>query len=81
MCLLLLLVLQSCAYYLSERWMERCDLVLWKANSCLGGFLPPFPLFQAIVDSVLIIRKPNEPIDLHMVEIMEMKHKSETDTT
>ncbi|KFV01441.1 T-complex protein 1 subunit zeta, partial [Tauraco erythrolophus] len=36
---------------------------------------------SAVVDSVLIVRKPDEPIDLHMVEIMEMKHKSETDTT
>ncbi|NWR76087.1 TCPZ protein, partial [Centropus unirufus] len=35
----------------------------------------------AVVDSVLTVRKPDEPIDLHMVEIMEMKHKSETDTT
>ncbi|KFQ64297.1 T-complex protein 1 subunit zeta, partial [Phaethon lepturus] len=36
---------------------------------------------SAVVDSVLTVRKPDEPIDLHMVEIMEMKHKSETDTT
>lgn len=35
---------------------------------------------KAVVDSILAIRKPNEPIDLYMVEIMEMKHKSETDT-
>ncbi|KAL7987074.1 hypothetical protein Chor_005993 [Crotalus horridus] len=38
-------------------------------------------LTEAVVDSILAIRKPNEPIDLYMVEIMEMKHKSETDTT
>uniref|UniRef100_A0ACB8ECY2 T-complex protein 1 subunit zeta n=1 Tax=Sphaerodactylus townsendi TaxID=933632 RepID=A0ACB8ECY2_9SAUR len=38
-------------------------------------------LTEAVVDSVLAIRKPGEPIDLYMVEIMEMKHKSETDTT
>ncbi|KFP74679.1 T-complex protein 1 subunit zeta, partial [Apaloderma vittatum] len=37
-------------------------------------------LTEAVVDSVLTVRKPGEPIDLHMVEIMEMKHKSETDT-
>lgn len=37
-------------------------------------------LFQAVVDSVLAIRRPGYPIDLFMVEIMEMKHKSETDT-
>ncbi|XP_058020492.1 T-complex protein 1 subunit zeta [Ahaetulla prasina] len=38
-------------------------------------------LTEAVVDSILAIKKPNEPIDLYMVEIMEMKHKSETDTT
>lgn len=32
------------------------------------------------MDSVLAIRRPNYPIDLFMVEIMEMKYKSETDT-
>lgn len=35
---------------------------------------------QAVVDAVLAISKPNEPIDLYMVEIMEMKHKTESDT-
>ncbi|XP_063809849.1 T-complex protein 1 subunit zeta [Pseudophryne corroboree] len=38
-------------------------------------------LTEAVVDSVLAIRKANETIDLHMVEIMEMKHKTESDTT
>ncbi|XP_056412465.1 T-complex protein 1 subunit zeta [Hyla sarda] len=37
-------------------------------------------LTEAVVDSVLAIRRPNEPIDLYMVEIMEMKHKTESDT-
>ncbi|KAM4699083.1 T-complex protein 1 subunit zeta [Discoglossus pictus] len=37
-------------------------------------------LTEAVVDSVLAIRQPNEPIDLYMVEIMEMKHKTESDT-
>ena len=32
------------------------------------------------MDAVLAIRKQGEPIDLHMVEIMEMMHKSDTDT-
>ena len=38
-------------------------------------------LLQAVVDSILAIKKQDEPIDLFMVEIMEMKHKSETDTS
>uniref|UniRef100_A0A8C2QK71 T-complex protein 1 subunit zeta n=1 Tax=Cricetulus griseus TaxID=10029 RepID=A0A8C2QK71_CRIGR len=37
-------------------------------------------LTEAVVDSVSAIKKTDEPIDLFMVEIMEMKHKSETDT-
>ncbi|ELW52431.1 T-complex protein 1 subunit zeta [Tupaia chinensis] len=31
------------------------------------------------VDSIWAIKKQDEPIDFFMVEIMEMKHKSETD--
>lgn len=32
------------------------------------------------VDAVLCIRKPEEPLDLHMIEIMHMQHKSGTDS-
>uniref|UniRef100_A0A674EE98 Chaperonin containing TCP1, subunit 6A (zeta 1) n=1 Tax=Salmo trutta TaxID=8032 RepID=A0A674EE98_SALTR len=34
-------------------------------------------LTEAVVDAVLAIHRPNEPIDLFMVEIMEMKHKTD----
>lgn len=37
-------------------------------------------LTEIVVDGVLAIRKDEEPIDLHMVEIMEMQHKTELDT-
>uniref|UniRef100_A0A061RSB2 T-complex protein 1 subunit zeta n=1 Tax=Tetraselmis sp. GSL018 TaxID=582737 RepID=A0A061RSB2_9CHLO len=37
-------------------------------------------LTDIVTDSVLMIRRPDEPIDLHMVEIMHMKHKLTTDT-
>ncbi|XP_061557961.1 LOW QUALITY PROTEIN: T-complex protein 1 subunit zeta [Phycodurus eques] len=37
-------------------------------------------LTEAVVDAVLTIAKPDEAIDLHMVEIMEMKHKTDCDT-
>eukprot|EP00002_Diphylleia_rotans_P037818 TRINITY_DN849_c0_g7_i1.p1 TRINITY_DN849_c0_g7~~TRINITY_DN849_c0_g7_i1.p1 ORF type:complete len:534 (+),score=146.20 TRINITY_DN849_c0_g7_i1:110-1711(+) len=37
-------------------------------------------LADILVDAVLTIRRPNEPIDLHMVEIMIMQHKSDLDT-
>lgn len=37
-------------------------------------------LTEAVVDAVLTIRREGEPIDLHMVEIMKMQHKTDTDT-
>lgn len=37
-------------------------------------------LTEAVVDAVLAIAQPGVPIDLHMVEIMKMMHKNETDT-
>ncbi|KAL4689229.1 hypothetical protein H8957_017289, partial [Semnopithecus entellus] len=37
-------------------------------------------LTEAVVDSVLAVRRPGYPIDLFMVEIMEVKHKLGTDT-
>ncbi|RKO87992.1 chaperonin Cpn60/TCP-1 family [Blyttiomyces helicus] len=37
-------------------------------------------LTNAIVDAVLCIRSDDQPIDLHMVEIMKMQHKSDTDS-
>ena len=33
------------------------------------------------MDSILAIKKQDEPIDLFVVEVMEMKHKSEMDTS
>lgn len=38
-------------------------------------------LTDACVDAVLAIRTSNKPVDLHMVELMEMKHKTATETT
>ncbi|XP_063396724.1 T-complex protein 1 subunit zeta-like [Mytilus trossulus] len=37
-------------------------------------------LTEAVVDAVLSVKKENEPVDLHMVEIMEMQHKTDMDT-
>ncbi|KAG6532748.1 hypothetical protein ZIOFF_006598 [Zingiber officinale] len=37
-------------------------------------------LTDVVVDAVLCIRKPDEPIDLFMVEIMHMRHKFDVDT-
>ncbi|XP_048583092.1 T-complex protein 1 subunit zeta isoform X1 [Nematostella vectensis] len=37
-------------------------------------------LTEVVVDAVLTIRKPKKPIDLHMVEVMEMRHKTDSDS-
>ncbi len=37
-------------------------------------------LTDAVVDGVMTIHRENEPIDLHMVEIMTMRHKLSSDT-
>ncbi|KAG1669874.1 hypothetical protein FOA52_012463 [Chlamydomonas sp. UWO 241] len=37
-------------------------------------------LTDIVTDAVLTIRQPDEPIDLHMVEIMTMRHKLDEDT-
>ena len=42
-------------------------------------FNPLLPI-QVVVDAVLAVRKEGQPIDLHMVEVMEMLHRTDTDT-
>ncbi|XP_053692850.1 T-complex protein 1 subunit zeta [Sabethes cyaneus] len=37
-------------------------------------------LTEVCVDAILAIRTEGKPVDLHMVELMEMQHKSATDT-
>lgn len=37
-------------------------------------------LVEPVVDAVLCIQKPGQPIDLHMIEIMKMMHKNDTDS-
>ncbi|TPP62146.1 Chaperonin containing T-complex polypeptide subunit zeta [Fasciola gigantica] len=34
-----------------------------------------------VVDAVLAVRTPDEPLDLHRVELMQMQHKTDMDTT
>lgn len=38
-------------------------------------------LTNCCVDAVLAVRSGDKPVDLHMVEIMEMQHKTSTETT
>lgn len=38
-------------------------------------------LTEICVDAVLAVRQGNKPVDLHMIEIMEMQHKTATETS
>jgi T-complex protein 1 subunit zeta len=38
------------------------------------------PLTDILVEAVQTIRKPDQPIDLHMIEIMHMQHKMSTES-
>jgi len=38
-------------------------------------------LADVCVDAILAIRQDDKPVDLHMVELMEMQHKTATDTS
>jgi len=37
-------------------------------------------LTEVVVDAILAVQQPDQPINLHMVEIMEMQHKLDCDT-
>lgn len=60
------------------------DLLINMAHNSLLTKVPPATaamLDQIVVDAVLAVQqKEGEPIDLHMVEIMHIKHKLATDT-
>ncbi|RWW74136.1 hypothetical protein BHE74_00017941 [Ensete ventricosum] len=62
----------------SERYIDEVSIVgimqhLWE-------FWSPALFLVRASDVVLCIRKPDEPIDLFMVEIMHMRHKFDVDT-
>lgn len=60
---------------------EDKDLLKSLARTALATKLPPHLadlMTDACVDAVLCIRQPDAPIDLHMIEIMHMRHKLDT---
>ena len=65
-----------------ERPIDR-DVLLQVARTSLSTKLPK-PLAESltvsIVDAVLTIQQPPEPIDLYMVEIMKMQHRMGSET-
>lgn len=65
-----------------EKVVDR-ELLLSVAKSSLGTKLIPEmakKLTEIVTDAVLAISQPGKSIDLHMIEIMHMPHKMDTDT-
>lgn len=63
---------------------EDRDLLTKVARTCLRTKVKPTvadKLTDICVDAVNIIQQPGKPIDLHMIEIMEMNHRTEEETT
>src|SRR5690606_23830516 len=59
------------------------ELLLSVAKSCLRTKLEESladSIAEIVVEAVLTIRKPDVPIDLFMVEIMTMQHKTANET-
>ena len=59
------------------------ELLLEVARASLMTTVHPSianPLTDILVEAVLTIQKPGQPIDLHMVEIMHMQHKMSTES-
>jgi len=65
-----------------EESLDR-ELLINVAQTSLRTKLTPVMadvLTEIVVDAVLCVQKPGQPVDLHMVEIIEMRHKKDTDT-
>ncbi|TPX49781.1 hypothetical protein SeMB42_g02474 [Synchytrium endobioticum] len=65
-----------------EKQMDR-EMLINVARSSLRTKVRPEladTLTGAVVDAVMCIHEDGVPIDLHMVEIMKMMHKADTDT-
>ncbi|VDD79622.1 unnamed protein product [Mesocestoides corti] len=76
-------VLDECKIEISPEMPER-DTLLAVAGTSLRTKLHADlanHLVEPVVDAVLCIKRPNEDLDLHRIEIMEMRHKTDMDTT
>ena len=61
--------------------VEDKEMLKHLSRTALATKLPPHladMMTEACVDAVLCIRQPDSPIDLHMIEIMHMRHKLDT---
>merc|ERR1711992_278761 len=63
---------------------DKAEVLQAIAQTSLGTKVHPAmaeQLTPIIVEAVQSIHDPEKPIDLHMVEMMEMQHRSETEST
>jgi len=75
-------VLEDCKVTLSEA--ERAEVLQQVSSSSLGTKVHSATaamLSPIVVEAVEAVRVEGKPIDLHMVELMEMQHRSEADTS
>jgi len=75
-------VLEDCKVQLTEA--DRSEVLQQVSATSLGTKVHPSTaemLTPIIVSAVEHIKQEGKPIDLHMVELMEMQHRSESDTT
>lgn len=57
---------------------EDADTLKSVARTALTTKLPPHLadlMTDAVVNAIMCIRQPDTPVDLHMIEIMHMRHK------
>lgn len=64
---------------------RRCGPAPLRTRAAAALTPPPFPQLadqftDIVTDAVLCIRRPDAPIDLHMVERMHMSHKTAADS-
>lgn len=76
-------ILNECRIEVASDMPER-EILLAVAGTSLRTKLHPDlanHLVEPVVDAVLAIKQPDEGLDLHRIEIMEMQHKIDMDTT
>merc|ERR1719308_663333 len=75
-------VLESVKIPLADE--DKAEVLQAIAQTSLGTKVHPImaeQLTPIVVEAVQSIHEPEKPIDLHMVEMMEMQHRSETEST
>jgi len=74
--------LESFKVPLTDPLQDREKLVCVARTSLRTKIIPSIAdsMAEAVVDAVRCIKKPDQPLDLHMVEVLHMRHKLVTET-